>query len=53
MYLIDIFGYVIELNLILKFRLRKRRKGEKRKGEGAKAPPHTFEGTLQKYKQNE
>jgi hypothetical protein len=29
MYLIDIFGYVIELNLVFKFRLRKRRKGEK------------------------
>nr|DAJ68869.1 MAG TPA: hypothetical protein [Caudoviricetes sp.] len=29
MYLIDILGYVIELNVIFKFRLRKRRKGEK------------------------
>jgi len=29
MYLIDIFGCVIELNLVFKFRLRKRRKGEK------------------------
>jgi len=30
-----------------------RAKSSKRKGEGVKAPPHTFEGTLQKYKQNE
>lgn len=33
MYLIDIFGYVIELNLVFKFRLRKRRKGEKLKAQ--------------------
>ena len=55
MYLIDAFSYVVELNVTFKFRLRKRRKARssKRKGEGAKAPPRTFEGTLQKYKQNE
>jgi len=29
MYLIDVFGYVVELNVTFKFRLRKRRKGEK------------------------